>query len=359
MSAWSRRRALGGLGATLGTVLLPGCERASRAREGRCPAVAGRRVRWIVPNAAGGGLDTESRLIAPFLAGELGAEVLVANIQGAGGILGAQAIANAAPDGLTLGLVNAAGLLVAAMTDQPRAPDPAKDLAVLGRVSRSWHLWAAGSSSPFRSIEDVLAARRPVVFGIQEVGSPNFVSIAVTASLLSLDTEMVAGFAGTRSASLAALRGEVDMVSFNFDTISDLVAAGDLRPLLQVSDGPIADHAALRGVPCLAGDAGWAVRRAREGGRDATEAAAAARALVEVMAAGRIVAAPPGLEEGVFRCLEEGLHAALVNPALRQAAGRTLDVARAEAALAAVRAAGDHATLLVPVVQAAIRRLRG
>src|SRR4051794_10402144 len=64
-----------------------------------------RALRIIVPAAAGGPTDAIARGIAPALSRELGQVVVVENRGGAGGIVGTEALAKAAPDGNTLGLV--------------------------------------------------------------------------------------------------------------------------------------------------------------------------------------------------------------------------------------------------------------
>ena len=67
-----------------------------RSATGACPSLAGRRLRWVVPNAAGGGYDTESRLLQPLLSRRLGADIVIDNQAGAGGLVGARAIAGRA-----------------------------------------------------------------------------------------------------------------------------------------------------------------------------------------------------------------------------------------------------------------------
>lgn len=303
-------------------------------------------------------MDAESRILAPLYAEAMGARVLVSNVPGAGGITGARAIASSTPDGRTLGLINVPGLLVAALTGTVAAPNPARDFTILGRLARSWHVWATGASSPLRTLEQVLesARTRPLVFAINEVGSPNLVSIAVAGRLLGVAVEPVAGFAGTRNASLAAVRGEVDLVCFNFDTIADLIEAGELRPLLQISSRPIAAHPALAGVGCLGGSEGWARRRAGARDEDAAAAEETARVLVDVVAAGRVVVAPI-LSAGLESCLAGAVMEALRRPEL-EGAGRSLDVAAAAEARADVRAAEARAPVLLPTVRAAVRALR-
>ena len=68
--------------------------RLASAAHGACPGLRGP-VRWIVPNAAGGGYDAFSRLLAPYLERGLGARIHVDNIAGAGGLRGATVLSGA------------------------------------------------------------------------------------------------------------------------------------------------------------------------------------------------------------------------------------------------------------------------
>ena len=146
---------------------------ARSAVAGACPSLSGRRLRWIVPNAAGGGYDTESRLLQPLLSRRLGAEIVIDNQAGAGGLVGARAIAGARPDGPTLGILGVPGPAgrLADGRDR-RRPIPSTAFTVLGRIARSWHVWGTGASSPLPTIDAVVAAsaRRPLVCAINEVG---------------------------------------------------------------------------------------------------------------------------------------------------------------------------------------------
>src|SRR5436190_9134062 len=59
-------------------------------------------LKIIVPFVAGGGVDVVARIVAPKLGEELGQSVIIENRGGAGGMLGAAAVAQAAPDGYAL-----------------------------------------------------------------------------------------------------------------------------------------------------------------------------------------------------------------------------------------------------------------
>jgi tripartite-type tricarboxylate transporter receptor subunit TctC len=361
----SRRKILSALGAAAGAVMLPGCGRQQNASSGApCRQLAGKRMRWIVPNAVGGGFDAESRLIKPFLEAKTGAQIAIENMPGAGGLVGAKTIMTAPPDGLTLGMVSAPGLLASAFSGEADVPMPATDFTVLGRVARSWQIWATGARLPFKTIEEVMQASetRPLVFAINEVGSANFVAITVSSFLLGARAEMVAGYSGNRAASLAAVRGEVDLVCFNFDTILDMIVGGDLRPLLQLSAERISAHACLDGVPLLCGEKGLAARRAARLGRDIQEAVADARGLTDLIGAGRLVVAPPRLEDQAFRCLAKDLREMLTDPAFQAAAARmnrSLDPASADVARNEILTAAEKVKKFIPLIRKSMQQVRG
>ncbi|MEI6762204.1 MAG: tripartite tricarboxylate transporter substrate-binding protein, partial [Betaproteobacteria bacterium] len=94
-----RRQALSSLGALLATT-------AWATQAGLAQAQSVRPVRLILPNATGSGVDAISRAAQPALAKALGANVVVENQPGAGGVVGLQTLARAAPDGYTLSVVS-------------------------------------------------------------------------------------------------------------------------------------------------------------------------------------------------------------------------------------------------------------
>lgn len=99
------------------------------------PIAGGRTVRLVVPFPPGGAVDILGRLIADRLGPALGQTVVVENRGGAGGLIGADAVAKAPPDGTTLGLLGVT-TLCAAQFLQSRLPfDPVKDFAPVTQVS--------------------------------------------------------------------------------------------------------------------------------------------------------------------------------------------------------------------------------
>ncbi len=75
---------------------------------GTAHAQSGGQIRMIVPYVPGGGTDTLARLLAPAIGAEFGQQVIVDNRPGAGSTIGTQIVARAAPDGQTIGMIDAA-----------------------------------------------------------------------------------------------------------------------------------------------------------------------------------------------------------------------------------------------------------
>src|SRR4051794_30457786 len=92
-------------------------------------------IRLIVPYPPGGNIDITARTIGPGLGEALGAQIVVDNRGGAGGTIGSEMAAKAAPDGYTL-LMGSTGTLATAQALYPRLQfDPLKDFAYTSLVS--------------------------------------------------------------------------------------------------------------------------------------------------------------------------------------------------------------------------------
>ncbi|MDO9403959.1 MAG: tripartite tricarboxylate transporter substrate-binding protein [Polaromonas sp.] len=119
-----------------------------------------RPLRLIVPYSAGGATDTVARLLAQRAGGLLGQTVVVDNRPGAGGAIGADAAAKAAPDGYTL-LQGTIGPIALAPAFNPKLPyDPVKDLAPVAWIGSLPNLLLVRADSPWRTVADVIAAAR-------------------------------------------------------------------------------------------------------------------------------------------------------------------------------------------------------
>jgi len=131
---WCNARSL-----TLG--LLPAVPKVSGAQD----AWPSRTITFVVPYAAGGYTDLVGRLAARYVERALGKSVVIDNRTGAGGIVGTQAVANAAPDGYTFCVCSIGAISIAPFT-QKVGYDPIQDLAPVGIVSSIGRTVAGGAS---------------------------------------------------------------------------------------------------------------------------------------------------------------------------------------------------------------------
>lgn len=324
-----------------------------------CPGLTGETVRWIVPTRPGGGYDAYSRLLQPFVERALSVRILIENRPEAGGIVGAMAIRDARPDGRTLGIINASGLLAANAVDAGRAPDPARDFTILASVVSNHIVLFTGRDSGIGDIDGLLrvAGHRAIVAGVRDAGSTSFYSLPVLASLLGFDYELVTGYVGSAARTLAVMRGEVDVVVGHLDSVQGQVQAGELLPLLQLTTAPGSGLEA----PRLAGPDGLARQRAAAAGRPADQAVEDADALAALVGAGRLVVAPPGLAEPLAGCLDAILGETLGSAELSAAAQRArlgIDPLDGSAARDEVLKGAQALARFEPLVRAAVERAR-
>jgi tripartite-type tricarboxylate transporter receptor subunit TctC len=253
---------------------------------------------------------------------------MIENRPEAGGIVGARAIRDAAPDGRTLGIINASGLLAANAVEAGTAPDPASDFTILASIVSNHVVLFSGRDSGIADVADLLrvAQSRPIVAGVREAGSSSFYALPIAAALLGFDYALVTGYVGSAARTLAVMRGEVDVVVAHLDSVQGQVRDGELVPLLQLTTVPASavpgSAASTLDVPRLAGPDGLARQRATATGRAPEQAEEEAAALAALVGAGRLAVAPSGLPQALAACLDATLGAILASTELRAAAER-------------------------------------
>lgn len=322
-----------------------------------CASLSGKTIRWVVPSKPGGGYDAYSRLIQPFLEQHLDVRIRMENRSEAGGIVAALSVRDAEADGTTMGIINAPGLLTASIVGNGRAPDPGRDFTVLGRVMDIQYVVYTGRTSGISSIAELLdiARNRPILIGVRDSGSSSFFAVPVMASLLGMDHALVTGYVGTAARTLAAIRGEVDIVVLNYDSSRRYLNSGELIPLLQVTGVPVNHHGILPGLSDLAR------LRAESTGRTPEQAELESDALNRVISAGRIVVAPHGLPEPLAACLGDVLMDVLQSHGFRMAARRAeLSIAPLDRASArrSIETAAREIVRFDPLLRAALEQVR-
>lgn len=116
-------------------------------------------IRLVVPFAVGGGTDILARDLAPRLAESIGQPVIVENKGGAGGNIGAEAVAKAAPDGYTV-LFGSNSLSINAGLYQKLPFDPVQSFAPVGMVATAPLVLVVHPDSAFQTVRDLVAAAK-------------------------------------------------------------------------------------------------------------------------------------------------------------------------------------------------------
>jgi len=330
-----------------------------------CSALSGQVINWIVPTQPGGGYDSYSRLIGPFLEQRLDAQVVIENRAEAGGIVAAMAVRDALPDGKTMGIINASGLLAAGLMPDSPAPHPLVDFTILARVVSNRMFLFTGAGSGIADIHELLkrSAERPVVVGVRDAGSASFFAIPIVAALLGLNYDVVTGYVGSSSRVLAAMRGEVDVIMQNFDSVRRYVDSGELRPLLQISSPASGSQEPLppNSVPRLGGPDGLATQVIKKSGKTARQAELETLALSGIISAGRLIVAPVGLAASIEACLQSSVLEVLQSEELKDAAalmGLVIEPADAIKARADLQASQHLVADFAPLVRSAIEQAR-
>jgi tripartite-type tricarboxylate transporter receptor subunit TctC len=255
-----------------------------------------RPIRIIVPTPAGGPVDVMARLLASTLPLSLGQNVIVENRPGAGNVLGSKYVLNAEPDGYTLMVSAASGLIMSPLIYKNAGYDAAS-FAPIALIAETPQVLVVNPDLPVKTVADLVA------YAKANPGKLNY-STGGIGTLPHLTAEYFKRLSGTQivhvpykgggPALMGVVAGETQMT---FDTIAtslQLVRDGRLRALAMVGSKRVAD---LPDVPTMP-----------ESGYD-TVTTGAWMALL----------APPGTPPAIIAKLNAATNAALATDAMKNA----------------------------------------
>jgi tripartite-type tricarboxylate transporter receptor subunit TctC len=192
-----------------------------------------RPVTLVVPLAPGGSTDATARLIAQKLPQKLGQPVVVENRAGAGGNIGADYVAKAAPDGYTFLLSTTT--LIANVTLFKNMPlDVRKDLAPVSRVSLIPNVLMVNTKLPAASLKDFIAYARDSKNTVYYGSAGNGTSQHLSGSLFNqmAKTHMThVPYKGGAPANVDLLAGQIQAVFAPMVEVLPFIDSGKLRPL--------------------------------------------------------------------------------------------------------------------------------
>lgn len=193
----------------------------------------GKTVTYIVATAAGGGYDAYGRLVADFMQKHLpGSTFVVRNMPGAGHIIGANAIYNARPDGLTIGTFNT-GLIYNQLVGRKEIKFDLAKMSWIGKAASDPRVFVIHSSSPIKSFKELREAKGPVNFATSGVGSASYVETKILADALDLPIKVIAGYSGTED-MMAMRRNEITGIIGSRSSFEEFVKQGHARYIAQI-----------------------------------------------------------------------------------------------------------------------------
>jgi tripartite-type tricarboxylate transporter receptor subunit TctC len=194
-------------------------------------------IKMIIPLAAGSAVDNAARVLTQKMSEGLGQSIVIENITGSSGLIGADRVAKAAPDGYTIGGFNDS---VLTMVPHIYARMPWNALTDFDPLSLAatveWGM-VVKADSPYKTVADFIAAAKAspgkLNYSSGGNGSPQHMAMALFASRADIKVTHIP-YKGATPAAVAAAAGEVDVALQGLGTVTSLIQGNRVR-LLAVS----------------------------------------------------------------------------------------------------------------------------
>jgi tripartite-type tricarboxylate transporter receptor subunit TctC len=191
-------------------------------------------LKIVVPFTPGGGVDVVARIVAPKLAEELAQTVIIENRGGAGGMLGAAAVAQSPPDGYTLLIGTGSTHGTNSNVYAKLSYDPVRDFVPVVLLTTSPLLLVVPPSLPAKNVRELiaLAQSKPgkLSFGSYGTGSINHLGAELFNSMAKIEASHVP-YRGSAPAMTDLIGGRLDYVFDGVSTSLGYLQAGTIRTL--------------------------------------------------------------------------------------------------------------------------------
>lgn len=190
-------------------------------------------VKMVVPFSPGGGTDVIGRVVAQKLTDKFGKQFVVENTPGAGGTIGAAAVAKAGPDGYTL-LVYHIAMISSPHVYKPLPYDPIKDFTPISQLSSAANVITIYPGLPARNLKELIAFAKEkpgrLIFGSSGVGGSDHLAGELFARVAGFKMNHIP-YKGGGPATIAAVSGEVHFTAGTVSQAVGMVKSGKLRAL--------------------------------------------------------------------------------------------------------------------------------
>ncbi|WP_425389207.1 Bug family tripartite tricarboxylate transporter substrate binding protein [Curvibacter gracilis] len=196
-------------------------------------AFPARLIRFVVPYAAGGTTDLVARTVGARMAQTLGQPVIIDNRAGAGGNIGMDAVAKAAPDGYTVGMGAISTNALNPHIYKKMAFDPRKDFTAIGLLGNSTIVLEVGSALPVKNVAELLAHARKnpgLAYATAGTGTSMHLAGVLFAQLSKTDWVHVP-YKGSAPLVTDLIGGQVPVAFDNLPASLPHIQSGKLRAL--------------------------------------------------------------------------------------------------------------------------------
>ena len=225
---------MGLLRRTRWVVLLLGALALTATAPARAQDYPNQTVKIVVPFVAGGGVDVVARIVAPRLGEELGQSVIIENRGGAGGALGAAAVAQAPADGYTLLMGTGSTHGTNSNVYARLSYDPVRDFVPVVLLSSSPLLLIVPQASPAKSVGELIALGRGrsggLSFASYGTGSINHLGAELFNSMAKIQANHVP-YRGSAPAMTDLIAGRIDYMFDGVSTSLGYLQSGTIRVL--------------------------------------------------------------------------------------------------------------------------------
>lgn len=195
-------------------------------------------IRWIVPYTAGGGTDLMARVLAAHLEKTLGQRIVVENRAGGSTVTGTAVLAQAEPDGYTIGMVFDS-LAINAVLGTQTPYDPEKDFAPIINLAYVPLIFIVNAKEvPMKTLPEVVAYAKShpdwLTFGTLGPGSPHEIGFDWFKSLAGIKA-VVVPYKGVNPAMQDTVAGQIKAMFLGVAVADQYIAEGKLRPLAVTS----------------------------------------------------------------------------------------------------------------------------
>jgi len=195
-------------------------------------------IRLIVTYAPGGSADVLARLLAPIMSQRLGQTIVVENRAGAGGNVGSEIVARAAPDGYTIQIGAVSTHAINKELFGARLPfDPQRSFTPITLLSRQPNLVLVSNRVPARTVAEFVAwakTQPAVAYGTAGIGSSNHLTGALIGDAFGIKMEVVPYRSGGQALT-DLIAGNVSVVIDNIVTAAPLAQDGRARAIAVTS----------------------------------------------------------------------------------------------------------------------------